>query len=1198
MRKLNGRIILSPTDLANHLACRHLTWLNLKSLETGIAPAQKNDDLIEVLQKYGDEHEATYLAKLKVSLEAISRKVVDLKALRDKDSAFTLDDLMNGMAATAAAMKSGRDTLYQPTLCMEADGHTWIGYADFLEAVDGIISNLGDYAFEPQDTKLARIAKVNALLQLCVYAEQIQQIQGVEPKFVHVVPGSEENEKISVRLSEVSAYYRHIKKSLIRALLESPEESEPTPNEHCDVCRWRVDCKERLKKADDLSLVSGMTTTNRHKLREVGITKLEHLATEREIKVDINPDVLSRLKSQANLQYKTRIKQNAEPEALPEYEFLLPIEHRRGFNLLPERNLGDIFYDIEGHAYRGSKGLEYLHGLAWIDPDGSTHYIPIWAHNTEEERDALIRVIDFINERIATPGQEKLRIYHYGNYEPSALKRLAAKHATYETKLSKLLREGRFVDLSRVVTEGMRIGVESYSIKKLEKMYHFERNDLVSEGKLSIVCYEEWLSTRNTAEHGPNGDGKILEDLRAYNEGDCLSTIKLREWLEEQRETLAGLSSNEQTNLVRPEINVLKDEENIGEGLAAQLNAGRFDRQPDFDLEYRWLLADLLDFHGREKSVNAFEFIQRRDMTPDELFKDSNAISGLHLESTLETASKKNKHSEIRRYRFVPQSTTITVGKNITAPNYHPYTPPDVENTAHGIQKPKFPKLEVVSVNYRLGIIDLRLTSDKPSMPDPTSIFLDETFNTQSFTDRLHDIARSVIDGKESDLGVTIGLLKRQPTQLLPGSPPLGAVERERDWQEMAGITKTLDGSYLAVQGPPGTGKTYSAARMILDLVRQNKRVGITAQTFNAVDQLLEEIVRWAGDHGFSKDKPIRVISRTKETDAEGDPDSVVMITKRKKPEKVEKEHLNFQIICGNSFFFARPQMRDSVDVLFVDEAGQLSLADTLAVSLASKNLVLVGDPQQLKQTVKAAHPGNSGLSALEYINNGTDVVPEGYGILLSTTKRMHPAITEFISEQVYEGKLHSVPGLEHQAIGGTDWLAGSGLRWFPVPHAGRTTVSEEEAFHVVEAFYSMLDREFTDKDGLGSKITPEDVFLIAPYNAQCSELLLRLADHPDAKKHGVTYDRMRHRVGTVDRAQGDEAPIVLYSFTSSSKDDIPRGMDFLYSKNRFNVAVSRAQALVVVFASPHLLDVTCKTIEQVRLANMLLRYVEVARSI
>jgi uncharacterized protein len=259
--------------------------------------------------------------------------------------------------------------------------------------------------------------------------------------------------------------------------------------------------------------------------------------------------------------------------------------------------------------------------------------------------------------------------------------------------------------------------------------------------------------------------------------------------------------------------------------------------------------------------------------------------------------------------------------------------------------------------------------------------------------------------------------------------------------------------------------------------------------------------------------------------------------------------------------------------------------------------LVLVGDPQQLKQPTKAAHPGESGLSALEYINHGRDVVPEGYGFLLSTTKRMHPSITAFVSEQVYEGKLHSAPGLERQEIGGSDWLSGSGLRWWPVEHSGRTTVAPEEVACVVETFYSMLGRGFTNKDGLKSAITPDDVFLIAPYNAQRTEILRKLAAHAEANKHGITEDRMRTRVGTVDKAQGDEAPIVLMSFTSSSADDISRGMSFLYSKNRFNVAVSRARALVVVFASPRLLDVNCKSIEQVRLANMLCRYAEVAKS-
>jgi len=1204
MQRIDGVTIISPTDLANHLACKHLTWLNLKSLETGIAPRKLDDDLLEVLKSYGEEHEATYLAALEASLQSLKRTVVDLDARRDKDSAYTRDELMKRMSTTVAAMKSGPDALYQPTFYSEKDGFGWVGRADFLVAVDEIISQLGNYAFQPYDTKLARIAKVNALIQLCAYAEQIQGVQGLEPEFIHVVTGSEEEGTVSVRLSEVSAYYRRVKQSLVDALLESPEHSEPVPNEHCDVCRWRAECNAYWRKADDLTFVAGMSATNREKLRAVGITKLEELANRNEVKTDINPDVLSRLRKQATLQLITKSKQEIDPETLPETEFVRPVERGRGFSLLPEKNAGDIFYDIEGHAYRGSKGLEYLHGLAWVDTDGTPQYKAIWAHDAEEERKALIEVIEFINSRIAMPDHENLRIYHFGHYEPSALKRLATRHVTCETELSKLLREGRFVDLSRIVTQGMRIGVESYSIKKLERMYGFKRNDLVEEGKLSIVCYEEWLASRGTAEYAPEGNIKHLDDLKMYNMNDCLSTIELRTWLESQRALLAdALPTPELNDLVRPSLNKLEDEPRIGDGLAEQLNAGRFDRLPEDQaalLEYKWLLADLLDFHEREDAVSKFEFIQLRGMTQEELFENSNTIAGLKLESAgdiEEPTGKKRLCSQIRRYRFDPsQTTTIALGKQVTAPNYHPYLEP-------GAEKPVFPSLEVVSLDLDHGVIELRLKfakslmQDPAAIQDPTAVFLNDFIGKSVFVKGLEEIATSVLAGNEADLGATIDLLKRFPTKLQRGSAPIGAVEVEREWRDMSSIVQSLDDSYIAIQGPPGTGKTYSAANMILDLVKRGKRVGITANTHGAVRQLLDEIAVRAGDHGLTGAQPVTVIVGTGKPDSESEAGSTVMIARREKNEKVAKEQSHYQIVAGTSFLFARSEMRNSVDVLFVDEAGQLSLADTLAVSLATKDLVLVGDPQQLKQPTKAAHPGESGLSALEYINHGRDVVPEGYGILLSTTKRMHPSITAFVSEQVYEGKLHSAPGLERQAVSGTDWLSGSGLRWWPVEHSGRTTVAPEEASSVVETFYSMLGRDFTNKDGLKSTIAPEDVFLIAPYNMQRTEILRRLAGHADAKKHGVTEDLMRNRVGTVDKAQGDEAPVVLMSFTSSSAEDISHGMAFLYSKNRFNVAVSRARALVVVFASPQLLDVNCKTIEQVRLANMLCRYVEVAES-
>jgi len=1199
MQHIEGVTVLSPTDLANHLACKHLTWLNLKSLETGIAPRQQDNDLLEVLIKYGNEHEATYLAALKQSLEALKRTVVDLDAVRDKNSAYTRDELKKRMAATVAAMRSGRDALYQPTFYSENDGFGWVGRADFLVVVDAVISDLGDYAFQPYDTKLARIAKVNALIQLCAYAEQIQGIQVAESEFIHVVTGSEEEGTVTVRLSEVSAYYRRVKQSLVDALLDSPEHSEPVPNEHCSVCRWRAECNQYWRERDDLTYVANMSVTNREKLRTAGITKLEHLATKEKFEVDINSDVLTRLQDQAKLQYLSRQKKKLDPASLPEFHFLRPVQMGRGFSLLPEPTPGDIFYDIEGHPYRGTKGLEYLHGLAWVDADGTYQYDSFWAHNAEEEREALIRVIDFFNSRIDSPGYENLRIYHFGHYEPSALKRLATQHVTYETELGKLLREGRFVDLSRVVTQAMRIGVESYSIKKLEQMYGFQRNDLVDDGKLSIVCYEEWLASRTTAEFGPSGDTKLLDDLIDYNRNDCLSTIELRKWLEAQRERLAGqLPPEELVELVRLPLRPLDDEDEIGVGLVEQLNAGRFERLSEEEaspLQHKWLLADLLDFHKREAAVDGFEFVQLVRMSDEELFDSPSAISGLRFEGSRDFEAPKRKNgrfSEIRRYHFDPsQVTRIDVGTVVTAPNYH-------QLIEVGSVKPKRPSLEVVALDLDHGVIDLQIRHHEAGAEDPSAIFINEHFAKDAFEAALEEIAVALLANSETKHPATFQLLRRLPTKLKPDVGAMGPVAKERPWQEVSSIVRALDDSYLAVQGPPGTGKTYTASNVILDLVRQGKRVGITTNSYSAFEQLLDEISTHAEKHGFDGAKPVKVLAKSRDENSNSGPGSSVDITRRVDAKRdIAPVVKDSDIVAGTSFLFARSDMRSSVDVLFIDEAGQLSLADTLAVSLSAKDLVLVGDPQQLKQPTKAAHPGESGLSALEYINGGHDVVPEGYGLLLGTTKRMHPSITEFVSEQVYEGKLLSAPGLEHQAISGDDWLAGSGLRWFPIEHSGRSTCCPEEVTAVVETFYSMIGREFTNKERVKSTITADDIFVIAPYNLQKSELLRKLISHPDAAMNNVTDDRIRSRVGTVDKAQGDEAPVVLVSYTSSSEADIPRGMDFLYSKNRFNVAVSRARALVVVFASPRLLDVNCKTIEQVRLANMLCRYAEVAKS-
>ncbi|MFM8866897.1 MAG: TM0106 family RecB-like putative nuclease, partial [Ilumatobacteraceae bacterium] len=539
MQKIDGVTVLSPSDLSNHLACRHLSYLNFRTMNGGPKPPKDDDELTEILKKYGEEHEHRYLQALQAQLAENGKSVVDLDVQRGAHGSYSTEEITARASEVAEAFAAGPNVLYQPTFFNLENEIGWIGRADFLIPNEHS-SDLGQYSFEPYDTKLARIAKVNALLQLCSYAEHIAAIQGTTPEEVHIVTGSSKEGTVSVRLSEVSAYFRHVKEAFQKSLSNNFEDStEPAPVEHCGICRWNRDCLKTWRDNDDITFVAGVTNSYREVLRKAGVKSLPQLVSATTAPEDLRPESFDRLRLQAQLQLRTREVQAIDHSAKPLFEFIRPPKERRGFNLLPEPSPGDIFYDIEGHPYRGNEGLEYLHGLAWVDESGDLNYKAIWAHDEDSERVALQEVVDFICERIENPLGGNLRVYHFGHYEPSALRRLATRYATYESKLERLFRESRFVDLSRVVTQALRIGVESYSIKKLEKLYEFSRDDLVEDGGLSIIHYEHWINSRGTTEFGEDGDSRILEELLRYNQNDCYSTIFLRSWLEERRAELS-----------------------------------------------------------------------------------------------------------------------------------------------------------------------------------------------------------------------------------------------------------------------------------------------------------------------------------------------------------------------------------------------------------------------------------------------------------------------------------------------------------------------------------------------------------------------------------------------------------------------------------------------------------------------------------
>jgi uncharacterized protein len=374
------------------------------------------------------------------------------------------------------------------------------------------------------------------------------------------------------------------------------------------------------------------------------------------------------------------------------------------------------------------------------------------------------------------------------------------------------------------------------------------------------------------------------------------------------------------------------------------------------------------------------------------------------------------------------------------------------------------------------------------------------------------------------------------------------------------------------VQGPPGSGKTWTGARMILALLREGRKVGIAAHTHSSISNLLDAVHDAATEAGVELPASVQKIA-----DADkGARSARVTHTNDNGEVLAALVDDEVQLAAGTAWLWARGDMEGSVDTLFVDEAGQQSLANVVSMSRAARNIVLLGDPQQLAQPSQGTHPDGAGASALEHLLGDEQTMPPELGLFLDQTWRMHPAVTQFVSAVAYEAKLHSAPGRERINV---DSVAG--LRYEPVRHAGNRVRSEEEAQRVAQLVQELIGKPWTNYKGETKKLKTDDLLVVAPYNAHVAEIKKYVPD-------GVP-------VGTVDKFQGREATVAIYSMASSSADDAPRGMSFLYDLHRMNVAISRAKALAILVCSPELLRVSCRTAEQMRLANALCRFVELA---
>lgn len=1118
MQKIKDTIYYSASDIVNFLECEHLTALDLINLETPLPQAEDDDEAILYQQK-GIAHEGAYVDHIRKSVSFL----VDVSGYKG--------DLDAAVSATQEAMRDGADIIYQAAL---REGR-FIGHADFLRRVS-TPSYLGDFSYEVIDTKLARSAKASYLIQLCFYSELVAHVQGREPLMMHIVLG--DRREVSYRHANYSRYYGFLKQRFIARVHASASETYPDPCGHCDYCRWQNLCEDRRLRDDHLSLVANITRLQIRKLNEHGIATLESLARfpENEHVPKMVPETLGKLRHQASLQRRKRETGSDCFDLLP-----LDLDEKKGFFRLPEPDAGDIFFDMEGNPL-AEDGLEYLFGVLTFKGKKAS-FQSYWAHDRHEERQAFEQFMDFVAGHLRK--HPHAHIYHYAHYEETALKRLMSFHGTREAEVDNLLRYGKLIDLFKVVRESMRISEPHYSLKNVEHFYLEKRAGQVKDAGASIVYYERWKET---------GDPDLLNAIEDYNRDDLKSTRELRQWLLTLRQDGMPWANREPHTTVGPkhEISALNEiEQRLAHYRELLVDPLPMDRDVwSSQHHFQDLTWQLLDFHRRADKPAWWAYFSRQEMTDEELMEDVESIGG--MTRIPYRAEKSGRGASRYAYRYPEQETKLKTGDSC-------------------IRIDTLEKIQDLEIDEDEHCVTFLSSSRNSPLTEKLNIGPGGPIPTKTLREALYRFADDIISERHGYKAIEA--LLRQELPRIKGRSPGDAVimDAADPIPQITEAVANLDQSCLFIQGPPGAGKTWTGADVIVELLRRGLRIGISSNSHKAINNLLASIERVAGEKGVTFCGAKKSVSGKADSLFDGKMIEDVF-------SNLDLYDDRWQLVAGTAWLFSAEPLDQAFDYLFIDEAGQVAIANLIAMATSSRNIVLIGDQMQLAQPIQGIHPGRSGESSLEYLLNGMATIPPERGIFLKTTWRMHPDVCRFISDAVYDSRLEPETANNVQRlILGKDahpLLKPTGIRFVAADHDACSQRSTEEAGIVSELYRNLLKQRFVDKKGKTHRITEDNVLVVAPYNMQVNLLRLTLPEGA--------------RVGTVDKFQGQEAEVVIISMATSSGDYLPRFIEFLYSRNRLNVAISRARCLALLVANPALMSIRCTTPEQMALVNTL----------
>ncbi|RSM44685.1 TM0106 family RecB-like putative nuclease [Amycolatopsis balhimycina DSM 5908] len=1112
--------MLTPADLADLLECEHRSIL-VQALAAGLPGAPRPG---EPDAPSGRAVAEAILARFR----AEGREVAEIDV---RDSALAAK-------ATEEAARSGAAVIHRAVLRDDE----FSGQVDFLVRDD-------EGRYEVYDAKPVRHATPAAVVQLTACADVLRRAGW--PAGPHLHLGLSDGGTRTLRVEDFRPLVDRLRARLRGRAPRLPVPLWADERPACAGCGFGRHCASAREADRDLSLVAGMRGDQRRKLAAAGLGSIDALAAAGpgDRPRDLSVTSFAALRAQAALQ----VRQDTTGEIA--YEIVDP----GALATLPSPAPGDVFAEVAGdpHALAG-EGLEYLFGAV-----GDGRFTPFWAHSRAQERRAFEDFVDFAAARVAEhPGSH---VYHYAPYEVTAIKRLAAVHGTREETVDHLLRSGAVVDLHAVVRKALRVSQRSYSIRHLEPLYQPG-----ARGKTAVSdveAYEEYLALAQSGE--PERADEALRRIGENTEDDCVSARRLFEFLHRVRDD-AGIAVPEPAVESAEDALLRAAEEDVAAERraerAAQLAAlvdPLLDGLPDdpgrftADERARALLAASVGYHRRETNPAWWEYFRRLAAPLGDLEVDTACAVPVSLEAG-EWVPPAGRARTAKR--------TLMLACDPDRP--HPFAPGDDVRLRYG-DTARDAKVVTASA--------VELTLEESCPPDattndrPTAVLPGSPVRPSPKDEAVAELARLVVG--------TLPALPRHPgVDLLRRTPPRlrgGRALPEPGEDLVATVIEAvdaLDGSALAVQGPPGAGKTYLAGKLIAHLVRAGRTVAVTSTSHKAVENVLSAAKKSAPELPCAK--------RAKKT-----PDPAAPWDQPKSNPALVKwreEHDTGHLVGGTAWTFANAAIREEpFDLMIIDEAGQFALADALAVSVCARNVLLLGDPQQLPQVVQGTHPAGAEASALGHLIGDADIMPPSLGYFLDETRRMHPAVCEPVSNLSYAGRLHAHPSAAVRVLEGVT----AGLYLAEADHQGNTTRSVEEAAAVVRIVSEVHGRMWTDH-GPARPLGDADILVVAPYNLQARTVTRALAD---AGFPGV-------RVGTVDRFQGQEAPVVIATMTSSSAVDLPRGLDFLLSRNRLNVALSRAQALAVLVCSPRLVEADIRTVDQMRLVAGMIGLMAAAR--